>query len=399
MEILGNSDRKPRRENAAWYLALIIILMAGVVVWAVLSLRVDLFTEAMKREETLGILLVVDDGERPIFTEVLFYHPMTQNGALVAIPVETGMLLSQVDRVDRLESIYDPEDTDPYKTAVSELIRHRLDFVVALHSWEFEQLVDLLGGIDVFIPKAVDDTIDDERYLFPPGGVNLDGAKTRSYVEYRPPGEVVEERTERIHRVTQSLLRSFGTNRDRLLSDQVFPYVSSLIGQDFDSEGVSSFILALASMDTDRLIFQGILGNRRSLDGRTVLFPYYDGKLIKETVQRIDETLGQTNNFSDDVMTVRVEILNGTSVTGLASRTAQIFRSYGFRIAAVTNAETSDYERTVVLDRRGNPEATRRVAELIRCDLIHTRIEDNRDETVDVTVILGKDFDGRYVKK
>jgi hypothetical protein len=179
----------------------------------------------------------------------------------------------------------------------------------------------------------------------------------------------------------------------------VFPYVSSLIGQDFDSEGVSSFILALASMDTDRLIFQGILGNRRSLDGRTVLFPYYDGKLIKETVQRIDETLGQTNNFSDDVMTVRVEILNGTSVTGLASRTAQIFRSYGFRIAAVTNAETSDYERTVVLDRRGNPEATRRVAELIRCDLIHTRIEDNRDETVDVTVILGKDFDGRYVKK
>jgi hypothetical protein len=79
-----------------------------VVVWAVLSLRVDLFTEAMKREETLGILLVVDDGERPIFTEVLFYHPMTQNGALVAIPVETGMLLSQVDRVDRLESIYDP---------------------------------------------------------------------------------------------------------------------------------------------------------------------------------------------------------------------------------------------------------------------------------------------------
>ena len=386
-------------ENAAWYLALIVILMASLVVWAVLTLRIDVFTEAMKRGETLSILLVIDDGESPLLTEVLYYHPVTQNGSLVAIPYETGTLLSSVDRVDRLETIYEPENREPYKEAVGGLLGHPVDFILRLDSSSFERIVDHLGGIDVFIPKAVDDTVNGVRYLFPPGSVELDGAKARAYIEYRPRGEVISERTEREHRITQSLLRSLGELSNLLLSDEVFPYVRDIIDSDLDDRSLATFISAMSSMDTERLVFQGILGNRRSLDGKEVLFPYYDGKLIKETIQRIMETLVRTDIFGEDLLTVRIEILNGTSVTGLASRTAQLYKSYGFRIASVMNAERNDYERTVVLDRRGSPDAAKRVAELIRCEQIHSQIEENRDETIDVTIILGKDFDGRYIKK
>lgn len=388
-----------RPENAAWYLALIVILMASLVVWAVLSLRIDLFTEAMKREETLSIILVVDDGEKPLITEVLYYHPITQNGALVAIPDETGTLLSSIDRVDRLETIYDPQDQAPYKEAVGGLLGHPVDFVVRFDSENFEKLVDHLGGIDVFIPNAVDDTVDDIRFLFPPGGVDLDGAKARSYVEYRPQGELTAERTEREHRIIQSLLKSMGELSDRLLSDEVFPHIIDLVDSDLDERSLATFIEAMSSLDTERLVFQGILGNRRILDGKEVLFPYYDGKLIKETIQRITETLVRADIFGEDLLTIRLEILNGAGVTGLASRTAQLYKSYGFRIASVTNAERGDYERTVVLDRRGNPDGAKRVAELIRCEQVYSQIDENRDETVDVTIILGRDFDGRYVKK
>jgi hypothetical protein len=388
-----------RPENAAWYLALIVILMASLIVWAFLSLRIDLFTEAMKREETLSIILVIDDGEKPLVTEVLYYHPTTQNGALVAVPDETGTLLSSVDRVDRLETIYNPENWEPYREAVGGLLGHPVDFVVRFNSLNFEKLVDHLGGIDVFIPNAVDDTVDGVRYLFPPGGVDLDGAKARSYIEYKPQGEVTSERTEREHRITQSLLRSLGEFSDRILSDEVFPYILELVDSDLDDRSLATFIAAMSTMDTERLVFQGILGNRRSLDGKEVLFPYYDGKLIKETIQRITETLVRSDIFGEDLLTVRIEILNGAGVAGLASRTAQLYKSYGFRIASVTNAERNDYERTVVLDRRGNPDGARRVAELIRCEQIHSQIDENRDETVDVTIILGKDFDGRYVKQ
>jgi anionic cell wall polymer biosynthesis LytR-Cps2A-Psr (LCP) family protein len=388
-----------RPENTAWYLALILIMVAALVVWAIISLQIDVFTEATKPGNSISILITVDDGEKPLVSEVFYYNPVTQNGALVGIPIETGTLLSSVDRVDRLEILYDPADLREYRAALGQMLGHEITFSVRISSSDFEKLVDHLGGLDLFIPNAIDDNVGGVRYIFPPGGVSLDGAKARLYIEYRPDGEVSAERTEREHRITKSLLSSLGEKSARVLSEPVFSYFKELIDSDFDERSLKSFVETVSKLDTDRLVFQGVLGNRRTLDGKSVLFPYYDGKLIKETVQRIQEALGRPDVFDEDMLNVRIEILNGTPVAGLASRTAQLFKSYGFRISSVTNAVRNDYDRTVVVDRRGNPEAARRVAELIKCEQIHSQVEENRDETVDVTIILGKDFDGRYVKK
>ncbi|PIE04385.1 MAG: hypothetical protein CSA76_04475 [Spirochaetales bacterium] len=392
------SQQVRHSQNAAWYMALIVILMAGTVIWAVLTLRVDLFTERVKNQDLLNILLVIDDGEKPLLTEMLMIYPETGLSALINIPEETGGLLSTVDRVDRLESLYNPENLEVYEAEAGKLLGVSPDFRIRLSADNFEKLVDLAGGIDIFIPNAVDDTVENRRYLFPPGGVSLDGAKARSYLEYLPEGEVIDKRTGREHRVVQALLSSLGSKGRYLTSEEVYPFVLSVFDTNLDDKGLVSLLTFLETLDTGRTIFQGVLGNRRLLDGQTVLFPHYEGKLIRETVQRVAETLAKAGTFGEKLLTVRVEILNGTQVTGLASRTAQIFRSYGFRLSSVTNADRNDYEQTVVLDRRGNPDAARQVAELIRCGRIHSRIDENRDETVDVTVILGKDFDGRYVK-
>ncbi len=384
--------------NTIWYFALILIIAAGLAVWVVLSLRVDLFTEEVKNQDMLGILVVVDDGQKPLVTEVLIISLETGNTALVNIPVETGGLLDSVDRVARLEYLYNPQNLDGYVQEVGKLLGLVPNFRIRLSAENYEKLVDLAGGVDIFIPNPVDETVDEVRYLFPQGGVTLDGAKSRSFLEYRPRGEVIEERTFREQRMVQALFSSMGRPEARLTAREVAPFVIPLFDTNLDDQGLLSFMTFLEGLDMGRVIFQGVLGNRRVLDGKTVLFPYYEGKLIRETVQRVTETLAKSDTFGEKLQTVRVEILNGTRVNGLASRTAQIFRSYGFRVSSVSNAERSDYAQTVVLDRRGNAEAARQAAELIRCSRIHSRIDGNRDETVDVTIILGKDFDGRYVK-
>ena len=388
-----------RPENASWFFALIVILMAFLVVWAVLSLRIDLFTEAAKEGAIISILIVIDDGEKPLISEVLYYHPETQNAALTAIPIETGTLLLVVDKIGRLESIYDGDNLEAYRDAVETLLGYPISFAIRLDSDAFERLVDHLGGIDIFIPNEIDDTIDGVRYLFPPGSVKLDGAKALSYVEYRPAGESITERMEREYRIIQSLLRSISDSGDRLVSSEVFPYVRDLFNSNLDDRSQSTLIEALAAIDSKRLVSQGIIGDQRTLQGESILFPFYDGNLIKETVQKTNKTLARIDVHGEDALSISVEILNGTNLLGLASRTAQLYKSFGFQIATIANADLSDYSRTIVLDRKGNPEAAKQVAELIRCEQIHSQIDENRDETVDVTVILGRDFDGRYVKK
>jgi hypothetical protein len=136
----------------------------------------------------------------------------------------------------------------------------------------------------------------------------------------------------------------------------------------------------------------------RNVDGQDLLFPFHEGRILLETVSQLQDILSRTDVDSHEDLVISVEILNGTTNNGLAARTAQIFKSYGYNIVSVSNADRDDYRNTVIIDRRGNMESAEKAADLINCERIHTDLYPGMDESVDVTVILGKDFDGRYVK-
>jgi hypothetical protein len=100
--------------------------------------------------------------------------------------------------------------------------------------------------------------------------------------------------------------------------------------------------------------------------------------------------------------------MNGTTVRGLAGRTAELLRGFGYDVIATGNADHSDYDRTIVIDRSGLEDLVTAFAGVIRCTNIRyeTPIYDeaemeiniqNYNYEADLTLILGKDFNGRYV--
>jgi hypothetical protein len=101
-----------------------------------------------------------------------------------------------------------------------------------------------------------------------------------------------------------------------------------------------------------------------------------------------------------------VEILNGTVENGLAGRTAELFRGFGYDIISTGNADRNDYEQTIIIDRSGIEEAVLSFAEIIHCQNIRyealppepdeVNIQ-NLDYRSDFTLVLGRDFRGRYV--
>jgi hypothetical protein len=113
--------------------------------------------------------------------------------------------------------------------------------------------------------------------------------------------------------------------------------------------------------------------------------------------------------INDDELNLTIEILNGTSVNGLASRTSQVFQSFGYEVANIGNYEGDDLEKTIVIDMIGDAIQAQRVANIIKCTRIETfseaaealavLIPASTGEDVDLVIILGKDFDGRYCKE
>jgi len=158
----------------------------------------------------------------------------------------------------------------------------------------------------------------------------------------------------------------------------------------------------------DRVNIQSVGGNYREVSGKMLLIPYYDGNLVKDIVRQVLGTLTRpVEGFSSDRV-FTVEVLNGTTVNGIAGRTAEILRGFGYDIISIGNADHSNYEKTVVIDRSGYESMAKDFAGIIRCKNLnfegHSPEDPDGEITLqsheyraDFTLIIGRDFNGRYV--
>lgn len=94
---------------------------------------------------------------------------------------------------------------------------------------------------------------------------------------------------------------------------------------------------------------------------------------------------------------IRVEVLNGSRVAKAGLGLAETLRSRGFDVVSIGNADRSDYDETLVLDRVGRLDYAGAVAEELGVEPAFRRKDE--DLLLEVTVILGKDRAERYAPR
>jgi hypothetical protein len=86
---------------------------------------------------------------------------------------------------------------------------------------------------------------------------------------------------------------------------------------------------------------------------------------------------------------VRVQVLNATSIRGLARKATLHLRDRGFDVLEIGTAG-EQRDSTLVLDRSGHPEWAKRVADALGGARVESRPDSSR--YVDVTVLLGRSW-------
>jgi hypothetical protein len=87
-----------------------------------------------------------------------------------------------------------------------------------------------------------------------------------------------------------------------------------------------------------------------------------------------------------DGVRIRVQVLNGTRVHGLARRATILLRDRGYDVVE-TGTSSKQADTTLVLDLSGHPDWAKRVASLFPPARIQTRADSSR--YLDVAVVLG----------
>lgn len=278
----------------------------------------------------------------------------------------------------------------------------KIDNYVIVDFATFRKALDILGGIDIDVPVAIDDpTYPDEYYGYrplhiPAGRIHMNGDMALAYARTRHG----DNDFGRSRRQIQVLLAV----RDKALRLDLLPKLPSLFAQfqgGVDTDVTLSKVLALApaaiKIRTDR-IKTGNIDDKMTVEFRTatgsdVLWPDRAkiSRLIDSIIPPAVAPAEPVLEGEREVASILIE--NGTTNLGLGQRTAKYLQSRGFRIVGFGNADRTDYSKSILVDYgHGKSITQKNLQEIFHLGSASIRTVPGSTNDADFRLILGADW-------
>lgn len=386
-----------------------------------------LSTDALKpwsgTERVSILLLGIDqrcEEEGPTHTDtimVLTIDPVGLSASVLSLPRDLWVEIPEVglDRINQANyfgELYEYPGGGPglAMETVSSVLGVPLDYYATVNFDAFIEVVDLIGGITVEVPEAIDDpTYPDRCYGYDPfsieaGTHRLDGAQALKYARTRATfgGDV-----DRAGRQQAVILAA----RDQILQLNMLPQLmaqSPRLWQTLQDnvrtnmtldEGLQLALLLqdipAESIET-AVIDYNYVYNETTPDGRQVLVPNRDA--IRELRNEIFTPPAIPTPVIVDLPALtreekaRVALYNGTAVFGLAGATQEYLQKFGLNVTEIGNADSAAYRTTQIIDYGDHPSTTRYITQLMDVPPLNTSQGSKPEGDFDVLVIIGDDW-------
>jgi len=335
--------------------------------------------------------------------------PKTSTAGAVTIPRDLyvpipGVGEARINQANWYGELYKYPGGGPAltKKTVEYNLGRRVHYYVLVDFGGFRKLVDTLDGIDIDVPKPINDPCyPDDNFgctvlTIPAGHIHMNGELALKYARTRH----LDGDFGRAKRQIQVLMGM----RDKALRLDLLPKLPTLVQSmwgtvetDMQPQEVIVLAQAAAKVKTENIkassIDQTMTVEFRTSTGADVL--WFDrtkvGQLMEQIIPQDASVADQLNQVKQEA--ARVLVLNGTSDTQLTERTVRFLQAQGFQIYAYGNADRFDYAKTVLIDYSGNKNATvTALAKIFRVGPENIRRMSNVQSDSDIRIILGADW-------
>ena len=400
-----------------------------------------------EKKERVNILLMGVD-RRPDETLartdsliVVTVDPNTKTAGMLSIPRDLYVPIPGYDGEDRINKAYYLGEKDDYPGGGPALAMRTIqnNFDIPIHFYAqidfngFRELVDTLGGIDVYVETEIDDpTYPDENYGYDPfyigtGQHTLNGYDALRYARTRHTAGSDFSRAQRQQQVLLAI-------RDKALQLNMIPKIPELwdsLSDSIDTNLQLIDIIELAQLVDDIKaddIKSAVIDYNYTVDyvtdiGAQVLLPLRDkiqplidsifveteptgpseaeiqaqidahnqerAEAIQEEIERQEELRSTITDEGGQVI-----VQNGTTQTGLATKTADYLQQEGFNIVQFGEADTTSYNHTVlVVYDESKIYTIQMLATIFDVQENNIRLSPRPQDGLDVRVIIGSDFE------
>ncbi len=118
-----------------------------------------------------------------------------------------------------------------------------------------------------------------------------------------------------------------------------------------------------------------------------------EGKLDFETTKDLSALVKPSIYEEKTGHIIRVEVLNGCGVRKLAALYREFLRDQGIDVIRSKNADNSEYEKTIIIRRKGSQGIAEELSRIMGVDPAKIETISSPDAVIDATIIIGQDYD------
>ncbi len=263
----------------------------------------------------------------------------------------------------------------------------------------FQKMIDKLGGVDILVEKDLYDPlypapnmIDYAPFKISAGLHHMDGATALKYARSRETTSDFDRsrRQEQVLVAIKERVLSSGTLANPVKITELLNIMGSHIRTSFSIGEIRSLWDEIKSVDTENIINKVFDTSANSpltglTDERGYIIIPKKGVGNYTELQKIAQNIFSAQPVVDKDF--KIEILNGTNKTGLATQVSQLLQSYGYQVTKVGNS-TVPASTTTIYNCAGKS------ADLTVQDLAQTLKATVKTKTacqnIDIQIILGQ---------
>ncbi|MFH0974838.1 MAG: LytR C-terminal domain-containing protein [Spirochaetota bacterium] len=362
-------------------IAIISISLAAIVIFLFIFLfykkntrnAVDNFVESRKMINILIAGSNVYKKNKHIFYAILSINPEKSKIGITFIPPEYRVDFNGKGKNFNKISEININDFNDLSKSLGRDLKINIPFYVVLYSPDVERFIDLINGIELYVLDGMN--IHGINF-----GLNyFNGDKVNQYIN-----SVEENSIYKKYDRIQNILLTLFYNKEKYEKFFNIEFISEII------KTVKTNLLPQEILSLTKLL------RKKNSDLICTVLPGFSGKdgfyAIDEIAYKIysKEFLRKLVVDDESEQQVKVKILNGTDVAGLARKIRYKFVTQGFNVLEFGTAPYPAFEKTVIINRRGEIGPVKKVADLLGVTNIYHIVDSS--QLTNVLIIIGSDL-------
>lgn len=409
-----NIKKKKKKKKSTFKRILKIVLIALLAIVVIFGFRVaklinNISTDNMTApvevpmDQTVNILLLgMDVGnidnpndesqKRTDTMMVINFNPKTKKVKMVSIPRDTLITINGHNW--KMNAAYPIGGDKRVITEVQNLLNIKINYLAKINYAGFRDFIDAIGGVSMKIENNMDytDKSQNLRIKFNKGEVaQLDGKKAEEFFRWRknndgtglPNGDI--DRIKNQHAFLEQVVKKCTSPSIIFKMPKILEVVEKNVETNMSGKRIFEYALKAALLKPSNVSMETIKGSAKMIGGQSYFI--FDKAANEGLIRSLHESSDNTKDMKPEE--VRIKILNGTKISGLAATYQIQLKQLGYTNVDVGNTDSLREKSIIMVDDNN-------IKSMLKKDLTSITNYDNIESkfaspSYDVIIILGSD--------